>query len=101
MENWLSLDKKYHLIEQAIKFVVFLSRLRPTTNHPTRTRNINMIGFQFSEHIPGSDNLYADLLSRLQVDHFLELVGGGVNDLPTEVPASLMPDSCRVTLMRF
>jgi hypothetical protein len=53
------------------------------------------------EHVPGRDNVMADLLSRLQVDRFLMLAGRGVEESPCHLEGHMLPGSCRDMLMRF
>ena len=50
----------------------------------TAKRNINLL----IRHIPGKDNTYADSLSRLQVERFMELCPYAQN-LPTQPPPSI------------
>ena len=52
-------------------------------------------------HIPGRENVMADLLSRLQVHRFLDLSQGDVDRTPCRLGESMTPGHCRGMLMRF
>ena len=52
-------------------------------------------------HIPGVNNVMADLLSRLQVKEFQRLAGTEVDRLPTVCPRHLHPRRCKDMLTSF
>ena len=54
-----------------------------------------------AEHIPGKENVYADLLSRLQVTRLREMAAGTVEDEPTLLRENMTPLACKNMLIRF
>lgn len=52
-------------------------------------------------HIAGSDNVHADLLSRLQVRKFKEIAGNRVDLQPTPLGQYHTPESCKTILKKF
>ena len=52
------------------------------------------------EHIPGTKNILADLLSRSQVGEFLSLAKD-MDNWSTEIPRDIQPASCKSMLKNF
>ena len=52
-------------------------------------------------HVPGVNNVIADLLSRLPVEEFLRVAGTEEDRLPTICPSHLHPKHCKDMLISF
>ena len=46
-----------------------------------------------AKHVPGSRNVLADALSRLQVQIFHRLAPSSMDNLPTDIPLPLLPEN--------